>query len=250
MIASILGYSSFAYQGKLFQSFVRAWKPSQLTFRKILVLGAPAAAQAAAEVGAFSLSTIVVTRLGAQATAAHQILLRIASFTFMFPLGVSQATSVLVGHHVGEGDETRARQAGWSGIFLGGGIMTISTLALITMPDLIYGSFTNDHEVLRQGLACLLCVGVFQIFDGIQVSATGALRGAGNTASSMYANVLGYYALGIPLGLWLCFALDMQVLGLWIGLATGLIAISIWLLISWHRRRPVNHPAEHPPGLT
>ena len=87
-------------------------------------------------------------------------------------------------------------------------------------------------------------MGVFQVFDGIQVAATGALRGVGNTAASMQANLIGYYLLGLPIGLWLCFVQGMNILGLWIGLATGLIAIAVWLLLVWIKlsRRPTEVP--------
>ena len=235
MVIAIIAYSSWAYRGLLIRTFRDAWSPHRETFAHIFKLGVPAAAQAAAEVGAFSLSTIVITRLGAQATAAHQVLLRIASFTFMFPLGVSQATSVMVGHRIGEGDPHGARRAGWSGIYLGAGIMTISSLAMLLFPEFIYGSFTSDPDVFKLGVSCLMYMGIFQVFDGIQVAATGALRGIGNTAASMHANLLGYYLLGLPIGLWLCFGRGMNILGLWIGLATGLIAVAIWLLHVWIR---------------
>ena len=241
MVLAILAYSNWSYGGQLIKTFRLAWSPHLETFRHILKLGMPSAAQAAAEVGAFSLSTIVITRLGAQATAAHQVLLRIASFTFMFPLGISQATSVMVGHRLGEGDVHGARRAGWSGIYLGAGIMAISSIAMLLFPEIIYGSFTTDPGVFNLGVSCLLYMGIFQIFDGIQVAATGALRGFGNTAASMQANLLGYYLLGLPIGLWLCFARGMNILGLWIGLATGLIAVAIWLIIVWFqltRRTP------------
>ena len=241
MVVAILGYSNWSYGGQLIKTFHQAWAPHRETFRHIMKLGLPSAAQAAAEVGAFSLSTIVITRLGAQATAAHQVLLRIASFTFMFPLGVSQATSVMVGHRMGEGDIHGARRAGWSGIYLGAGVMAISSMAMLLFPEIIYGSFTSDPGVFSLGVSCLLYMGIFQVFDGIQVAATGALRGIGNTAASMQANLLGYYFLGLPIGLWLCFSRDMNILGLWIGLATGLIAVAIWLLIVWIQlsRRPI-----------
>jgi MATE family multidrug resistance protein len=233
MVIAIIAYSSWSYRGQLIRTFRDAWSPHRETFAHIFKLGIPAAAQAAAEVGAFSLSTIVITRLGAQATAAHQVLLRIASFTFMFPLGISQATSVMVGHRMGEGDHHGARRAGWSGIYLGAGIMTVSSLAMLLFPEVIYGSFTSDPDVFKLGVACLTYMGIFQVFDGIQVAATGALRGIGNTAASMQANLLGYYLLGLPIGLWLCFGRGMNILGLWIGLATGLIAVAIWLLHTW-----------------
>lgn len=254
MVVAILAYSSWSFNGKLLQTFASSWRPSREKLHHIFKLGIPAATQAAAEVGAFSLTTITVTRLGAEATAAHQVLLRIATFTFMFPLGVSQATSVLVGHNMGSGNTAAARMAGWSGIWLGAAVMTLSCIAMLVFPEVIFGSFTNDPLVFQIGLSCLICVGLFQIFDGVQIAATGALRGLGNTSASMHANLMGYYILGLPLGLWLCFNRGMNILGLWIGLAGGLVVVAIWLLTVWIKmsKPDLNFTGQqdHPRGLT
>lgn len=246
MAVSILIYSSRQFGGQLVTTFKSSWRPQKEMLRHIFKLGLPSATHAAAEVGAFSLTTIAVTRLGAEATAAHQVLLRIATFTFMFPLGISQATSVMVGHNMGTGDTSGARMAGWSGIWLGAAVMAISCVSMLAFPETIYGSFTNDPLVFQIGLSCLICVGLFQIFDGVQVAATGALRGIGNTAASMQANLLGYYILGIPLGLWLCFSRGMNILGLWIGLSAGLIVVAIWLLGVWMKLSRKNLAVKNP----
>src|SRR5207302_2725113 len=74
----------------------------------------------------------------------------------------------------------------------------------------------------------------FQLFDGLQVVATGALRGAGNTRIPMLANLVGYWVIGLPLGTFLCFKLKMGAVGMWVGLCLALVLIGSALLWVWH----------------
>jgi MATE family multidrug resistance protein len=77
----------------------------------------------------------------------------------------------------------------------------------------------------------------FQLFDGLQVVATGALRGAGDTRTPMVCHFSGYWVIGLPLGWLLCFgSAGMGAPGLWIGLSVGLIVIGIVLVEMWRRK--------------
>jgi MATE family multidrug resistance protein len=83
----------------------------------------------------------------------------------------------------------------------------------------------------------LLTVGaVFQLFDGVQAVATGALRGLGDTRTAMIWNLAGHWFVGLPLGYVLCFGVGVGVVGLWWGLTSGLVICGISLLIAWSRR--------------
>jgi multidrug resistance protein, MATE family len=95
--------------------------------------------------------------------------------------------------------------------------------------------YTHDPRVLGEGPALLYVAAAFQIFDGIQTVSTGALRGLGETRVPMIANFVGYWMLGLPLGLFLCFGLHWGVYGLWIGLTLALIVIASSLLWRWRR---------------
>jgi MATE family, multidrug efflux pump len=74
---------------------------------------------------------------------------------------------------------------------------------------------------------------VFQLFDGLQVVATGALRGAGDTRIPMLANFIGYWVIGLPLGAFLCFKMKMGAVGMWLGLCLALVLIGSALLAVW-----------------
>jgi MATE family multidrug resistance protein len=203
----------------------------------LLKLGVPAAGQILMEVGAFSTATALCARLGPVPLSGHEIALTCASFSFMMPLGISSAAAVRVGQNIGAGDPVGARRAGWSAILLGATIMTCAGLIFVTIPGVIARAFSHDAAVVRAGVTLLLVTAAFQLFDGIQVVATGALRGAGDTRTPMLANCVAYWLIGIPLGYFLCFHLEWGALGVWIGLCVGLMLIGSALLLVWHRKR-------------
>ena len=209
-------------------------RPSLLKIRQLVRLGAPAAGQILMEVGAWNLATFAAGWLTPVALATHQIALNYAALTYMVPLGVSAAAAVSVGHAVGAGDLARARRAGWLAMGLGTAFMLSAAAAFLLAPRPLIAIYTRDPQVMAVGPRLLLLAAAFQIFDGIQTVSTGALRGLGETRTPMFVNFVGYWLLGLPLGLSLCFLLHWSVFGLWIGLTVALIVIATTLLRRWH----------------
>lgn len=204
--------------------------------RRLLALGGPAAGQITLEVGVFAAATALAGRLAPASLAAHQIAINIAAFTFMVPLGVSSAGAVRVGHAVGRRDPDGAARAGWTTLLFGVGFMSLAAAAFVLVPHVLIGAFTSDAGVLLAGVSLLMVAAIFQLFDGLQVAATGALRGLGDTRSPMIWNLIGHWVVGLPLGYTLCFVLGFGVIGLWWGLSTGLIICGVSLLYVWWRR--------------
>jgi MATE family multidrug resistance protein len=204
--------------------------------RRLVRLGLPAALQTTLEIGVFSAATLLAGKLAAVALAAHQIALNVAGFTFMVPLGVSSAAAVRVGLAVGRRDASAAGRAGWTALLVGAGFMGVAGLAFVTWPHAVLRAFTSETEVVAMGVSLLAIAAVFQLFDGVQVVATGALRGSGDTRTPMFINLLGHWALGLPVGYALCFVWQWGVVGLWSGLCLGLIAVAVTLLLVWTRR--------------
>src|SRR5215467_1223385 len=208
----------------------------------LLALGAPAATQILLEIGAFSGATALCAKLGPVPLSGHEIALNCAAFTFMVPLGISSAAAVRVGQQLGRRDSAGARRAGWSAILLGVGFMGCAGLGFVSASRMIARAFSPDPAVVRVGASLLLVAAAFQLFDGLQVVTTGALRGAGDTKTPMLANGIAYWLIGIPLGSFLCFRLGWGAQGIWIGLCVGLMIIGSALLTIWHKKKLLAHP--------
>ncbi len=212
------------------------WRLDPARLRRLVGLGLPAALQITVEVGVFALATVLAGRFAPAALAAHQIALTLASVTFMVPFGVSSAGAVRVGQAVGRRAPRDAGRAGWTALLLSVAFMTLAALAFVVLPRPLVRLFSTDPEVVAVGGALLLIAAMFQLFDGIQVTATGALRGAGDTRTPLALNLIGHWALGLPVGWLLGFRLGLGVVGLWVGLSVGLIVVASVLIVVWARR--------------
>jgi len=212
-----------------------SWRPDAKRLGQLLRLGAPAAGQIAWEVGVFEVVTILVARLSAAQLASHQIALAVVSTTYMMPLGISSAAAVRVGFGLGRADPRAAARAGWAALALGATAMSLAALALLAAPASIARMFTSQADVIAPAMTLLRISAFFQLFDGLQVVATGALRGSGDTHTPMLCHFAGYWLVGLPLGSALCFWHGMGAAGLWTGLSTGLILIGITLTFLWSR---------------
>jgi MATE family multidrug resistance protein len=210
-------------------------QPDLMRMRRLIALGFPVAVQMTLEIGVFALVTALIGRLGAIALASHQIALNTVSLTYMVPLGISSAAAVRVGQAIGRKDPHGAGNAGGSAIFFGAGFMTLAGITLLLIPRWIARIYTPDETVIRSAVLLLAVAAAFQLFDGIQTVATGALRGAGDTRTPMFCHFSAYWIIGLPLGAWLCFGRGWGAIGLWAGLSLALILIGIVLLFVWVR---------------
>jgi MATE family multidrug resistance protein len=159
--------------------------------------------------------------------------LNAASITYMVPLGIASAAAVSVGRHVGSGDRRGAARAGWTALGLGVSFEIFAALSFLVFPSQIARLYTHDARVVAFAVTLLYIAALFQVFDGLQAIATGALRGLGNTRTPMVWNLLGYWVIGLPLGCWLCFHLHWGAVGLWDGLCLALILIGLGLSAVW-----------------
>jgi MATE family multidrug resistance protein len=205
-------------------------------FKRLIVLGAPAATQITLEVGVFAAATALAGRLAPASLAAHQIAINYAALTFMVPLGIASAGAVRVGHAVGRRDPDGAARAGWTALLFGVLFMTLAAFVFLFVPKFLLRAFTSDAGVLDVGARLLFVAAVFQLFDGVQGVSTGILRGLGDTRTPMLWNLFAHWFVGLPLGYTLCFIIAFGVVGLWWGLSIGLIICGLALLTVWRRR--------------
>jgi multidrug resistance protein, MATE family len=203
--------------------------------KQLIALGIPAAMQFTLESGVFATVTALIARLGAVPLATHQIALNTVAFTYMVPLGISSAAAVRVGQALGRRDPQGASAAGGTAIVIGAAFMGVASVVLLIVPRWIARVYTTDEVVIHSTAMLLAAGAAFQLFDGIQSVATGALRGAGDTRTPMLCHFTAYWVIGLPLGAWLCFRRGWGALGLWIGLSMALILIGIVLLMVWRK---------------
>lgn len=203
---------------------------------RLLKLGAPAATQITAEVGIFGAVAALAGRIDPVSLAAHQVALNVASVTFMVPLGLASAGAVRVGHAVGRKDSPGAAAAGWAAIAIGAAFMTVAAIAFLIAPRTLASLFTRDAAVIATSIALLRVAAAFQLFDGIQGVTTGVLRGLGDTRTAMLANLVGHWAIGVPVAAFMAFGLGWGVIGLWAGLSISLTIVGVVLIDVWRRR--------------
>jgi MATE family multidrug resistance protein len=212
------------------------WRPDWRRIRRLFGLGAPAAAQIGAEAGVFAAVTALAAKLDDAAIAAHGIALNVISVTYMVPLGISSAAAVRVGNAIGRKDAPGAIAAGWTALLAAAAFMGTAALVLFTIPEAILRLYSADGAVIRAGVVLLGTAALFQLFDGTQVVATGALRGAGDTRTPFLVNLAAYWGVGMPVAWLLCFQRGWGAPGLWVGLCVALILTATTLLAAWVRR--------------
>lgn len=196
-----------------------------VTLGTVLRLSFPIGLQFLAEIGVFSFVGVLAGTLGATAGGAHQIALNLASFTFMGALGISAATSTRVGLAVGQ--RRSPRRVGLLGIAVGTGFMALGATVFWLAPRLIAQLFSQNESVIAIAVPLLRIAALFQLFDGAQAVASGALRGIADVRFAFGANVVAHWFVGLPIAVFLCFYAHMGVVGLWWGLTAGLVTIAL-----------------------
>jgi len=224
----------------LLQTPLRLDKP---LLARITRIGLPAGGQFLLETGFFNIAALLAARLGPLPLAAHQVAITVAAFSFMTPLGISSAAAVRVGQAVGRGDAAGARLAGRTALVSGGVLMIGFAMAFFTLGREIAELFTTDPEVISIAARIFAVAGAFQLFDGVQVIAVGALRGLGETRIPVIIGALAYWVVGISLATTLAFHLELGVLGLWYGFVVALAVAAAALLVVWNRQ--AKDPLQH-----
>jgi MATE family multidrug resistance protein len=216
-------------------------RPRDLT--RIIAVGLPISGLLGLEAGLFSFTGLLMGQLGAEPLGAHQLAMNFSGLTFMVPLGIGQAATVRVALHLGSRRPDAARRAGFLAVALGATLMLAPCALMLAAPQKIASIYLDIADpqnagTLRLAEQLLAVAALFQVFDGTQVIAAGALRGYRDTATPMLIAALGYWAIGFIGGWMLAFPLRQGAIGLWWGLAMGLASVSILLVLRLvHRSR-------------
>jgi MATE family multidrug resistance protein len=210
-------------------------RPVWPDLRQAARVGIPIGLHIGAEIGVFALAGVLAFKLGQASMGAHQIALAFASVSFTIAVGIGNAGSVRVGWAVGAQNTPQARMSGFVAFAGGAGFMALSALVFALFPSTLSRLAGASVDVVPLLVPLLMVTAVFQVFDGLQGVGAGVLRGAGETRFTFIANMVGHYAIGLPLSLLLGFGLKLGILGIWWGLCAGLIAVAFALLWRFHR---------------
>jgi MATE family multidrug resistance protein len=217
----------------------RLWRRLQLPRParqwQLLQLGVPIAGSIVAESGLFAAASLLMGSLGTLAVASHQVAVNYAALAFMVPLGLSLAITVRVGNAIGAGRLRRASFSAHVGLGMGIATMACSALILLAFREQIVSFYTRDPEVAVLAAQLLLVGALFQMSDGLQVSAAGALRGLGDTAWPMLITACAYWLIGLPLAYLLGVKTALGPVGIWFGLTAGLTASAVLLTLRLRR---------------
>ncbi len=213
-----------------FELFRRPEKPDAAIQKEIIGVGVPIGLGLIAEVGLFAAGALLMGKLGTNAAGAHAIAINYASTMFMIPLGIHSGIMIRVGIRAGAGDRAGVRFSGFTGIIMCGGFMTLSALVMIVFREPIIGLYTNDPEVAEIAVALLGMAALFQVADGINIGATGALRGLKDTRVLLYLNIIAFWVIAFPFSYITAIRMQLGPVWVWAGMAVGLFVGAALLL--------------------
>lgn len=210
-------------------------RPDTARIGEMLRLGIPISISMMMETSLFSVVAVLMGTFGAVPLAAHQVAINYAALMFMVPVGLSMAITVRVGQALGAGRAVDARFRGQVGIGLAGAFMFCSGVFMVTAPGAIAAMYTSDAAVAAAAAGLLLLAAAFQLFDGLQVSAAGALRAYKDTRVPMMLCLVAYWPCGFVLSYLAAFHLGFGPRGLWMGLVAGLALAALLLTLRFGR---------------
>jgi MATE family multidrug resistance protein len=197
------------------------------------------------EVAAFDFSLVMMGWLGTTSQAAHQIVINLASLSYMVTAGLAAAATVRVGFFYGSNEQKNVAGASWSLLGMGLVLMFFFAMIFIVFRNLLPGLYVDDPEVISVASTLLVIAGLFQLSDGAQVICNGALRGLQDVHIPSVYIFISYWAIGLPLGYWLAFPLGYGPVGIWLGLLIGLTLTALamfWRLKRLLRRQSARMP--------
>jgi MATE family multidrug resistance protein len=217
------------------------WRPEWSRLVELVRIGTPVTMTVLAEAALFSGAAFLMGRIGASQLAGHAVALQLAALAFQVPFGVAQAATIRVGYFYGSQDRAAIARAGWTAMVLGTGFMLVTASAMVFAPHLLLSIYVDPFDprnaaMVGFALQYMAVAAAFQLFDGLQAVAAGALRGLQDTQVPMWLALFGYWVPGLGTAVWLGLYTPLEGTGIWLGLAVGLIVVAGLLLQRWMRR--------------
>ncbi len=195
--------------------------------KQLITIGSPIGIALLLEFLGFNIITILVGRESGLFASVHNIVCTVGSICYMIPLSLSNALAIKVGFFNGAKLYTKIKDFSLVGVLFSVGFMAFCTLILLLFPAQIFEIFTSDKNVLEVGIPVLIVAACFEMFDGLQTSLSGVLKGLKMTKTVSACIISGYWFFGLPLGFYLAYGQKMQLKGFWLGLAFAFFAISL-----------------------
>lgn len=234
LLFQMLAYVIITHQHKIigtYKIFSQFEPPNWSDIWRIFRLGFPVGISMFAEVGFFAVITLLASSLATETVAAHQVALNFSSLLFMVPLGLSMGITIRVGNAVGRNNPADIKNAGFYGITMVLFTQVFAAIVTILFAPQIVALYTKDAAVASIAVSLLFYAAVFQLSDGLQVSAAGALRGIKDMNFIMLSSIFSFWLLGFMASWYLCFELGYGAEGLWMGIIVGLTSaavLNIW----------------------
>jgi MATE family multidrug resistance protein len=208
---------------------------------RILKIGVPTGFQYIFEVSAFSAAAIMMGWIGVNALAGHQIAINLASISYMMAAGLSTAGMIRVSNQIGKGDQKSMREAGMVVFGMVLAFMFTSAVLFVVFRYTLPTFYIDNTEVIQISASLLVIAGLFQLSDGVQVVGLGVLRGMEDVKFPTIITLIAYWVLGLPLGYYLAFELEMGAQGIWYGLLIGLSITAVVLFFRFNAlsKKPV-----------
>ena len=224
-----------------YRVFGKLWSPDWDRFFQILRIGIPISLTVTAEAGIFGAAAFLMGRFGAAELAGHTVALQLAALAFQVPFGVGQAVTIRVGYFYGARDPIGVMRAGWVALAISVVFMSFTASAMVIAPYTLLSIYVDPYDAKNAALVgfalqYLVLAAAFQLVDGIQAVAAGALRGLQDTRAPMWIAIFSYWVPGIGLSIGLGFFTSLQGTGVWVGLATGLAFAAVLLTWRWMAR--------------
>lgn len=213
--------------------FARIDAPNFAVIGQLLRIGLPIGGSILSEGGLFVVAAFLMGAMSATIISAHQIALNYAALMFMIPLAMNSATTIHVGHALGRGDVSAGRFAGWVGISMCGAVMLISASFIAIFNEQIAALYTSDLDVRALATSLLVMAGLFQLSDGLQVGAAGALRGFKDTSWPLALTLVAYWLVGFPIAYYFGVHQARGPVFVWLGLIIGLSVAAVLLNVRY-----------------
>ncbi len=235
----------YIFRGKRFNKYLSqyaniTWNKNY--FKDILKVGIPSGTQYIFEISAFAVAAVIVGQISAEALAAHQIAISLAALSYMMASGLGAAATVRVANQLGKKDIRTMRNAGRVSFVMALLFMAVCGLIFLIGKNYFPAFYTDDTYVMGIASQLLIVAVFFQLSDGTQVVALGALRGMSEVKIPTIITFVAYWGFGLLPAYIMGIKYEMGPLGVWYGLALGLTvaATLLYWRFEWKSKKLMN----------